>query len=220
MSDDPGTPLCSLEKFTAGPFGNLVQGFDSDVINDLLIEATRLCEDEADRRLVPFTLTETHRLYGMDPDEYADASAMPIDVQGVVSRSYASSVGVSSLVRHVNLDQYAPRYPDMWEYGPDYTITVVRSFGGDQIFTPDFVVGPEPDTGHVWFNLGSFTPVGSLARITYSGGYSTIPASLVNAGRFMAAHLAVTELVPQSTNHDPGLLREQASDALAAWVRS
>lgn len=217
---DPGVPLCSVAQFTEGAFADLVAGWSTNAINDLMLESTRLCEDECDRRLVPFTLTETHRLIGIDPDEYADASAMPIDVQGVVSRSYAMSVGVNSLVRHLYLDQYAPRYPDMWSYGPEFTITVVRSFGGDQTFNPLTVVGPEPDSGHVWFNLGTFTPVGSLARVTYSGGYNPIPASLVNAGRFMAAHLAVTTLTPQSTNHDPGLLREQASDALAAWVRS
>jgi hypothetical protein len=216
---DAGTPLCSAEQFNNSPFANLVSDFTTDGLNDLLIEATRLCEDECDRRLTPFTITETHRLLGIDPDEYADATAMPIDVQGVVSRSYASAVGVSDLVRHVDLDQYAPRYPDMWSYGDDFTINVIRSFGGNQVFTATNVIGPDPDTGHVWFQLGSFTPVGSLAQVTYSGGYSTIPASLVNAGRFMAAHLACTYLVPQSTNHDPALLREQASDALSAWVR-
>jgi len=203
----------------AGPFADLFVHFDPDVVQGFLADATRMCEDETDRRLAPFTgLIESHRASGVDPDEYGDAGGIPIDPQGVVGASYAAALGTTSLIRHVYLDQYAPRYPEMWTYS-DVQVLILRSFGGSQLIDPSRLVGPEPDSGHVWFPLGTYLPTGSLIRVTYSGGYATVPASLSRACRLMTAHLAVTELRPGTTQHDADTLRGQAVDILVSYVR-
>jgi hypothetical protein len=78
------------------------------------------------------------------------------------------------------------------------------------------MVGPEVDSGHVWFNLGMFIPIASLIRVTYSAGYSTVPADLVRACKYMAASIAVRELDPIMVQHghDAGALEAQA----VAWL--
>ncbi|WP_194923198.1 hypothetical protein [Catenulispora pinisilvae] len=216
---DTVTPLATVAQLMGGPFADLFVHFDPDVVQEFLVDATRMCEDETDRRLALFTgLVESHRASGVDPDEYGDAGGIPIDPQGVVGASYAAALGTTSLIRHVYLDQYAPRYPEMWTYS-DVQVLILRSFGGSQLIEPSRLVGPEPDSGHVWFPLGTYLPTGSLIRVTYSGGYATVPASLSRACRLMAAHLAVTELRPGTTQHDADTLRGQAVDILVSYVR-
>ncbi len=218
MSDDV-TPLAGVAQLMAGPFADLFVHFDPDTVQEFLVDATRICEDETDRRLAPFTrIVESHRAAGIDPDEFGDAGGIPIDPQGVVGASYAAALGTTQLVRHVYLDQYAPRYPEMWSYS-DISVLILRSFGGSQLIPADRLTGPEPDSGHLWFPLGTYLPSGSLIRITYSGGYTTVPASLSRACRLMAAHLAVTELRPGTTTHDADTLRGQAVDILVSYVR-
>ena len=220
MADTP-TPLCSVAQFSEGPFGDLVRSYSSQAQQDLMLQATRACETECGRRLVPFTgITETHRLDGMDPDEYVDTANLPLDIQGALGASYARALSASTLVRHLWLDQYAPNYPEYWTYS-DITLTVVRSYGGSEIFTTNQYVGPEVDSGHVWFNLGSFIPIGSLGRITYSGGYNTIPADLVRACQYMAASIAVSELDPDTgtSGHDSNALEAKAVSWLTAYGR-
>jgi hypothetical protein len=79
----------------------------------------------------------------------------------------------------------------------------------------------EPDTGHLRFQLGTFVPQGTTIAIMYSGGYFTIPADLVEAGRFMAASIAVKQLDPVDgrSGHDPDALRAEAMEMLAPYVR-
>lgn len=218
---DSVVPLCSAAQFTAGAFGDLVSDYSSGALNDILAEATRLCEDETGRRLAPFTgITQTYRATGIDPDEYSDNANLPMDLQGTLGASYASALNASPLVRHMWLQEYAPRYEDMWAYS-DVSITVVRSYGGTQeLAQANILGGPEPDTGHIWFQLGMFIPVGSRLVATYSGGYTvTVPASLVRACKYMAAWLVVRELDPDDTAHDPDLLLEDAMKILGQWGR-
>lgn len=218
MTDDV-TPLATTADLLAGPFADLFMQFDPDVVDGFLADATRICEDETDRRLAPFTgLIESHRATGIDPEEYGDAGGIPIDPAGVVGASYAAALGSTSLVRHVYLDQYAPRYPEMWSYS-DLNVLILRSFGGTQLIPADRVTGPEADTGHLWFPLGTYLPAGSLVRVTYSGGFTTVPRSLSRACRLMAAHLAVGELRPGQTTHDADTLRTQAVEILASYIR-
>lgn len=90
---DAGTLLASVAQLMAGPFADLFVHFDPDVVQQFLVDATRKCEDETDRRLAPFTgLVESHRASGVDPDEYGDAGGIPIDPQGVVGASYAAAL--------------------------------------------------------------------------------------------------------------------------------
>lgn len=216
MVDNP-VPLATAAQMQAGPFVDLVRGYTPDALADLMLQATRACETEADRRLAPFTaVTETHRCEGMDPDEYTDAANLPLDLAGTLGRSYAHALGASTLVRHMWLNQYAPQFTEYWTYS-DVSITIVRSYGGSQDMSAMQYIGPETDSGHVWFNLGQFIPIGSLARVVYSGGYTVaVPADLVRGCIWMAASIAATELDPmqQTHGHDPGALEARS----VAWL--
>jgi hypothetical protein len=217
---DPVIPLCSVEQFTAGAFGDLVEGFSPQDVSDLMGEATRACEDLTERRLAPFTVTETMRAEGIDPDEYADSTNLPLSVQSSLGASYAQALGVSSLVRHCWLSEYAVRYQDMWAYS-GVQVTFISSYGGTNLAAgTQLLSGPEPDSGHLWFQPGTFLPVGSRIQVTYSGGYTVaVPASLVRAGKFMAAYLAIRTLEPGTTSHDPDQLYADAKTLLEPYTR-
>ena len=221
MAGDTTTPLCSWAQFTAGAFADLARAVtDPTDPTDLLMESTRLCEGAAGgRRLAPFVgLTETHRLAGLDPDEYSDAANLPLDLQGTVGRSYAAALSASTLVRHTWLDQFAPHYPNLWAYS-NITVHITRSYGGSQDLAPGQYTGPAPDSGHVWFRLGLFIPIGSYAEITYSGGYQTTPADLRRAAKNMLASLILRELIPEPQGRDPELLLHQAESICARYGR-
>jgi hypothetical protein len=220
MADSP-TPLATSAQMTEGQFADLVRDYTPQALSDLMIEATRACEGICSRRLAPFTVTESHRATGIDPDEYTDASNLPLDLMGTLGRSYAYALGASSLVRHVWLNEYAPRYPDMWAYS-NMSVQIVRSYGGSQPVSPAQILSTEPDRGHVFFSLGLFLPIGSDILVTYSGGYTVnIPADLVRANKYMAASIAMSEIDPaaaQST-HDPGELEGRAERLLTPYMR-
>lgn len=213
MAADAPIPLATAAQLAEGPFADLVRSYSTQALSDLMIESTRLCEDAAGRRLAPFTaLVETERSTGVDPDEYIDAGNVPLDLAGTLGMSYANSMGTTSLVRHGWLSQFAPRYQDLWTYNVR-SITIHRSYGGDQPVNLATIRGPDPDSGHIWYPIGTFLPIGSLVTYVYDGGYSTIPASLVRAGKYMAASIAIRELDPtMNRGHDPDVL---AADAAA-----
>lgn len=214
---DPGTPLCGHADFISGPFADLASGCDQSYVETVLLEATRQCEDVAGRRLAPFTITETLRAEGIDPDEYGGAANVPMSIASSLGMSYAQAIGGQDLVRHCWLSQTAGKYTDMWAYS-DFSVTIVRSYGGTQDVPLTAILnGPEPDTGHVWFQLGTFLPVGSRIRVTYTAGYDPVPASLVRACRYMAAYDIVRELNPASTQHDPEQLHADALLILDYW---
>lgn len=216
---DTVIPLCTSAQFTEGAFSDLVKGYTTQALADLMGEATRACEDATERRLAPFTITELSRAEGIDPDEYTDSANLPMDIRSTLGASYAMALGASSLVRHSWVSEFAPRYQDMWAYS-NVSVTVIRSYGGTQAVTAAQILsGPEPDTGHLWFQLGMFLPVGSRVQVTYSGGYTTVPASLVRACKFMAAYLAVRELNPEASDHDPDRLHQDALEWLGPFAR-
>jgi hypothetical protein len=219
--DDSVAPLCSYAQFMATPFGDLVSGWDEARVTQYLVEGTRLCEDEAGRRLAPFSVVETHRAEGINPDEYSDSANLPMDIRSTLGASYADAVGAASLVRHCWLDEKAVRYQEMWAYTVQ-SITIIRSYGGTQDVSPFQVLnGPEPDTGHVWFQLGLLLPVESRIRIAYSGGYTVAtPASLVRANKLMTAADVIKDLDPGTTQHNPDQLRTDALFILSNWERT
>jgi hypothetical protein len=224
MAVDTVAPLATSAQMTEGAFADLARAFSPQALDEVMVEATRACEGECSRRLAPFTgLTETHRLSGVDPDEYADSANLPLDLAGTLGRSYAASLGTSSLVRHLWLEQYATLYPDLWSYS-DLSITVTRSYGGSEHMSVGAggFVGPDPDTGHVWFTVGKWLPVGSFARATYSGGYRVIPADLSRAAKYFAAAILCRELAPLQANHghDPDQLEALAVSWLSPYARS
>jgi hypothetical protein len=75
LSEDNPTPLCSAEQLRDGAFADLVHGFSDWAVADMLAAATQACETEVGRRLALFTgLIESHRVTGVDPDEYSDSA--------------------------------------------------------------------------------------------------------------------------------------------------
>lgn len=220
MPVDNGTPLISWAQMTSGAFANLVREFtDVTAQNAVLLEATRELEGMCARRLAPFTITESHRAEGIDPDELNGDASVPMDIRSTVSMSYAMSLGGNSnLARQVWLNEYAVRYPEFWQYS-NVSVNVVRSYGGTQA-NVTLLDGPAPDSGRVWFLLGSFIPVGSQIYVTYSGEYTTIPADLTRAMKYMVAAYVVDELDPMGDHgHDPDLLRLKASDIVVNYMR-
>ncbi len=221
MADDSGTPLITWAQLTQGAYADLVRGYTSPSAQaDVLIEATRDVEGLCNRRLTPFTVVgESHRAEGVDPDEYADGFAIPMDILSTLGASYASALGASTLVREVWLNEYAVRYPEFWTYS-NVTVSVVRSYGGTQDNVP-VLDGPVPDSGRVWFTLGTFVPVGSQVYVTYSGGYTTVPADLARICKYAAAAIIADELDPygEAFGHHPDDLRAKAEDRLSAYMR-
>lgn len=222
MPTDNPTSLCSANQFKEGAFADLVRSYSARALNDLLAEATRACETETGRRLAPFTITETHRASAIDPDEYSDSANLPLDLLGSLGRSYAYALGASSLVRRIWVNEYAPLYQELWTYS-NVSVTITRSYGGNQAVGPAQILqGPDPDTGHLWFKIGLFLPIGSMVNVTYSGGYTTTPADLVRACRYMAAAIVARELDPLSSNtgHSPDALTAEAVGWLSPYNRS
>lgn len=220
MADAP-IPLATSAQMQEGAFQDLVRDYSVQALADVMIEATREVEGRCDRRFAPFTLTETHRADGIDPDEYGDSGNLPLDIYGATGRSYALSLGASSLVRQFWLNEYAVRHPEYWAYS-NVSIKIVRSYGGSQVIA-NLLDGPDPDSGHVWFQLGVFLPVGSRIHVTYSGGYTVaIPADLVRACKYTAAAIVVDELDPlaRRSGHEPDVLRAKAEELLVPYMRS
>lgn len=219
---DTVTPLCSPAQLQAGAFADLTRSFSAQALGDICTEATRWCETEVGRRLAPFTgLTEIHRAEGIDSDEQsAVMGGIPMDIYGSLGASYASALGgVGDMVRHTWLNEHAPHYGSYWAYA-NVTISVYRSIGGNQ--TVPLLLGPDPGTGHVWFRLGTFIPIGSIIQATYDGGYATVPADLVRAAKYAAAAICVRELDPIAAaghGHDAGGLEELAASAVAPYAR-
>lgn len=226
MAADAVVPLCSAAQFTAGGFGDLVRGYDPDALLAALAEGTRQAEDICDRRLAPFTVTETTRASGIDPDEYAGSGNIPMSAAGSEGMSYASSLAIANLVRHTWLAQYPPRYPDMWSMDPQMQVTVIRSYGGTETMQAGQILDGPDDTGHVFFQLGQFIPVGSRIRVTYSGGFTpAVPASLVRSAKYFAAANILRELDPDQrarSGHDPDELYALGKAILVDghWCRS
>jgi hypothetical protein len=220
VAADSPVPLCSSAQFKEAAFADLASALSDGALADFLIEGTRLCEEACDRRLAPFTLTETHMALGINPDEYAESANFPMDILGTLGMSSARAYGGVSLVSHVWLNEMPVRYPEMWAYSGT-TITITRSYGGSQLLGPGQILSGPDDTGHVRFTLGTFVPVGSGIQVAYSGGYvNSTPASLVRANKYMTASIICRELNPDDSSHDPDLLREDATAILASWQRA
>ncbi|BFP50025.1 hypothetical protein KCMC57_63930 (plasmid) [Kitasatospora sp. CMC57] len=225
MTADTPIPLASSADMQSGAFADLVRAYQPDYLDTVMLEATRLCEDYCERRLAPFTnLPETHRAQGIDPDELTGITGMPMSLQGTLGTSYANALsgsGAGTMVRHVWLNEFAPRYPDLWTYS-DLSVQIVLSQGGLTSLPGTQLIGAEPDSGHVWFQLGTLLPPGSLIRCLYSGGYTTVPASLSRGAKYMAASIIATEIDPmrRGEGHDPDALRAQAEEVLAPYART
>lgn len=196
----PLTPLASANDFQAwGSNAQLVQNtavWTPTALDTLMTRATRSVESRCDRRLAAFTgLLETSRADGVDTDGLAD-SDFPLDLVGALGRSQARAYGATSLVRDVWLREYAPVYADLWATTVS-SIQLVLAYGGTYDVDPGSVEGPEPDTGHLRFRLGTFVPAGTTVRVTYSGGYTTVPDDLEQATILQATKLVLLAAEPE-----------------------
>lgn len=219
MPTDSPTPLASVAQFTEGPFANLVSGYSGTAQSNLMLQATRACESACDRRLAPFTnIIETQRADAMDIEDAMDAY-VPLDPTSQLGFSRAQSLGSTLLTRHFWTREHPPRYPELWT-GSISAITLYRSYSGAQLINVG-QIQYEPDTGHCRFALGTFVPPGTTIQVTYSGGYITVPADLVQACQYMAASMAVKQLDPVDgrSGHDPDALRADALEMLAPYTR-
>lgn len=219
---DTFTPLASATDFT--DFGDglaeLVRDFSSPAKDKLMLRATRAVESRCDRRFAPFTITETIRAHGIDPAA-AESGGLPMDLLGALGRSRARAFGATNQVRDVWLREYAPLYADMWTYTVS-NVTLARAWGDTQTVNPTSLEGPEPDSGHLRFRLGTFIPVGTTIRVTYSGGYTlSVPEDLVDATIYTAAKLAIVATEPQSrSGMNLDELDGQILELLAPFIRS
>src|SRR5579859_2115630 len=97
---DTVTPLASAAQLLQGRFADLVRDVDPAELDEIMIEATRLCEDHVDRRLAPFTgMVETQRADALDVEDALDAYA-PLDPTSQLGFSRAQSLGSTLLTRH------------------------------------------------------------------------------------------------------------------------
>jgi hypothetical protein len=218
MATDVVTPLCSIEQFLEGAFADLARDYSTTALTNIMMEATRACESSADRRLAPFTITETQRADGLDVEDALDAY-VPLDPTSQLGFSRAQSLGSTLLVRHFWVREIPYRYPEYWT-GSINSIQLLRSYSGTQSVAIN-TLQYEPDTGHVRFQLGTFVPPATTIVVNYSGGYSTVPADLVRACKYMAASIVLKELDPAQAmhGHDPDALRLDAMEILASWTR-
>lgn len=214
---DSVTPLATIQDFEEGPYADLVVNYTAVAKTNLMLRATRMCETLCDRRLAPFTgLVETQRAQSLDVEDALDAY-VPLDPTSQLGFSRAMSLGSTLLIRHFWVRNNPPQYQDMWT-GSISAINLFRSFSGQQAVAPS-TIQFEPDTGHVRFQLGTFVPPGTTIQVIYSGGYTTVPADLVEGCKTMAAWLVVRELDPTQTGHDPDLLHSNAEMMLDGYMR-
>lgn len=202
MTLSPLATSADLQEF--GSNMELLQNttrWTTPVLDRLMLRATRAVEGKCRRRLAPFSAkVESHRAQGIAPDEYGGQPAMPMDLTGAVGWSQAAAMGVSNMVREFWLDEYPPEYQELWAYNLE-SVEIERTFSDSQTFTgPDFVSwqGPEPDTGHVKMPIGTYCPTGSTIRVTYGGGYQTVPDDLNLATVMQAMKFVIVGAEPET----------------------
>ena len=213
------TPLATSAQLNATAYKDIAAHLQSGDLDQKMLAATRACESACKRRLAPFTgLIETHRLVDTDVEDGA-AVAMPMPAQAQMNTDYARALGYSQLVRHTWVNEYPPQFPDLWS-GSITACNLFWSYQTTPYAIPVSALQYEPDTGHIRFVLGTFTPPGSTAQLTYSGGYATIPDDLNLACIVMAASMILKSLDPgaHSMAHDPDILRDEAIEMLDGYM--
>jgi hypothetical protein len=202
----------------------LCNGKDDDVLYAALVDATREIEDRTSRRIAPFTghLDELG-LTGINPNEYGGASSnTPMSLQGSLGQSYADSLGINNMIRRFWLNEYAPRYPEMWEYQVT-EMKVQTTYGSWQEvgLQGGGLIDLEKTNGFAWLQIGFFAPEESRIRIVYNGGYVyDTPGSLQRACLLQAVEFLIMESEPQQRAHmSIDELERQITKLVAPWVK-
>jgi hypothetical protein len=215
------TPLATVTQLTATPLNNVVRQYSSAEQANLLTRASRAIETFCQRRLSPFTISESCRAIEVDPEEVWDIY-IPVDPTSQMAISRAQAMGASSLVRHFWVREYPPTWQDLWQ-GSIGSVTIYRSIAGTQTISGNDVATQlqyEQDTGHVRMYYGAYVPQGSTIVATYSGGYNPVPDELVQATILRAAKMAIVALEPEEEGR-PALadLDAEIADLLSDYVR-
>ena len=211
--------LASTAAFNATAYANLAADLPPEQLTEVMLRASRACESACRRRLMPFTLTESHRLVDSDVED-AITLTMAMPNQAQINLDYARALGFPQLVRHFWVLESPPLYPDMWT-GHITAISIRWSYALDPLTVNPATVQFEPDTGHARFALGTFVPPGSTGLVTYTGGYSLIPEDLVEAAIMKAAVILLRRLDPAMRgNMAPGDLNGEADELLAPYTRT
>ncbi len=201
----------------------LCNGKDDPTLYAALVDATREIEDRTSRRLAPFTNNvEEMALVGQNPNEYGGGQQdMPMSLQGSLGQSYASSLGINNLVRRFWLDEYAPRYPEMWEYQITQMLVQTSYNSTQDVLATGGLIDLEKTNGFAWLTIGFFAPEESRVRITYNGGYVyDIPGSLQRACLLQAVQFLILESEPQQRSHmSIDELERQITKLVAPWVK-
>lgn len=216
--------LITSADLAGGSVGAITQNYASDpnYLTSVANRASRNIETRCNRRLAPFTVTESHLATGVDINGLGAADAsMPLSMAGTLGLDRARAYGAfAGLVRDVWLDQWAPQYPELWSYS-NVSATLTRTLDDTEQVIGSRITGPDPDSGHLRFSLGTFCPPGSLIKVTYSGGYQTTPDDLVEACRLQALKLLILEIEPQSrSGMDTGDLEVGILECIGDYTRS
>lgn len=196
---DVVSPLASFQEaleFGAGK--EILRDFtDPAAQTALMVRATRQIESRCQRRLAAFTgLFESHRAQGVDQDTLGQPD-MPLDLASALGVSQAIAFASTSLVRDIWLDNYPPLYQDLWSYNVT-AIQLALAYGDVMNVNPaQAVEGPEVDTGWIRLHLGTFCPVGTIIKVTYDGGYQTVPEDLNTACIYQAFKFAILGAEPE-----------------------
>ena len=229
MSDYPEVPDFSFKPMASVAdlqkrWPALTNGKPDDTLYAALVDATREIEDRTSRRLAPFTNhLEEGALVGINPNEYGGAGGnTPMSLQGSLGQSYADSLGVNGLIRRFWIDEYAPRYPEMWEYQVT-EMRVLTTYGSWQDISPaqGNIIAMEKTNGFVWLQIGLFAPEESRIRVCYNGGYVyDTPGSLQRACLLQAVEFLIMESEPQQRK-DMSIdeLERQITKLVAPWVK-
>lgn len=202
---------------------SLTNGKDDDVLYAALVDATREIEDRTSRRLAPFTgHLEELGLTGINPNEYGGSSGnTPMSLQGSLGQSYADSLGVNGLIRRFWINEYAPRYPEMWEYQVT-DMQIQTTYGSWQnVLQSGGLIDLEKTNGFAWLTIGFFAPEESRLRVCYNGGYVyDTPGSLQRACLLQAVEFLIMESEPQQRK-DMSIdeIERQITKLVAPWVK-
>lgn len=199
----PGT-LMSTTDLSGGAVASITSFYDPAYLQTMISRASRAVESKCGRRLAPFTVTESHMASGVDINGVGSAGdALPMSLAGSLGLDRARAYGATSgSVRDVWLEQWAPRYPELWTYS-NMSVTLQRALDDVQQIASPLINLPAVDTGHLRLRLGTYCPPGTIINVTYSGGYTVaIPDDLVEACRLQLIKMLILENEPQNR---PGL---------------
>jgi hypothetical protein len=191
-------PLATPEDMRDGPFKYLLSGATDTYLASTMARASRNIESRCGRRLTPF-VGAVHSELAEGVSSPSTGGGMPISMIDTLTESRASALtGSGAMVRDVWLHDHAVVWPDLWTYS-DVTVQVLPMVGGEgQTYSAGVFQGPQPDSGHIRLPLGTYCPIGSTIRVTYSGGYTVaIPDDLSEACMLQAARLLILSIAPE-----------------------